>query len=266
MRQLVFKAVAETDDVRDFSTLAQFEQIARVSTLEALANEIGKVTRSVGAAHYLYRTRVPMPDGDTIQFVFSSDPEVWHQRYDENASAAIDIDPVVEHCLERRSRLPRVWPDGSLDASARRELWDDAREHGLASGLTVPIQGAHGESASFSVANPEQGEDGWQHQVHVAGTLYLTAAYIHAAIRRLVYRPEQSRVAPPGLSHRELECLRWWVSGKSGWDIAHLMGISERTVRHHIDSIKKKLGAQSKTDVITKALRLNLGSRSLVDQ
>lgn len=257
MRQLVFVAAAETDDVQDFSTLARFERIAQVSSLNALATEIGKVTRAVGGAHYLYGARIPMPDGNTLQFIFSGYPEMWLRRYEENAY--IEIDPVVEHCLERRSSLPLVWSDDLFDTPARREFWDDARGHGLASGMTVPIHGAHGEAALFSVANSHHGEDGWQHQAHLAGVMFLLAAYVHEAIRRLVYQPEQSRVAPPGLSERELECLRWWVSGKSGWDIAKLMGISERTVRHHIDRIKGKLGAQSKTEVIAKALRLNLG-------
>lgn len=257
MRQLVFSAVAQADESQDFGTLERFEQIARASSLSELSSEVRKVARYAGFAHYLYGARIQMPNGDTLQYIFSGYPESWMDCYQQ--SEYIEIDPIVEHCLLHNSNIPLLWTDNVFDTPARKEFWEDARGHGLASGLSVPVRGAYGEVALFSVANPEGGKTALEHQVHTAGMMYILGSYVHEAVRRLVYQPEQTRATGPQLSQRELECLKWWVSGKSGWDIAQLMHISERTVRHHIDNIKKKLGANSKTQVIAIALRLKLG-------
>jgi DNA-binding CsgD family transcriptional regulator len=59
--------------------------------------------------------------------------------------------------------------------------------------------------------------------------------------------PQKSPALPPRprneLSSREREVLHWLAIGKSGLDIALILGISICTVRLHIQSIKRKLGA-----------------------
>ena len=45
------------------------------------------------------------------------------------------------------------------------------------------------------------------------------------------------------LSSRESEVLQWLAHGKSGIEIAIILGISTCTVRIHIQSVKRKLNA-----------------------
>ena len=56
------------------------------------------------------------------------------------------------------------------------------------------------------------------------------------------------------LSSRETEVLTWAALGKTSDDIALLLGLTERTVRKHIDSAMKKLGAASRTQAVSQAL------------
>ena len=62
----------------------------------------------------------------------------------------------------------------------------------------------------------------------------------------------------PELTQRELETLRLLAEGLPNKTIATRLGISEHTVKYHVNSILGKLGAQSRTEAVTRATRLGL--------
>ena len=58
----------------------------------------------------------------------------------------------------------------------------------------------------------------------------------------LAHRP----MAGAGISAREQEVLEWLEQGKSNGEIAVILGISEHTVRHHLERIFGKLGVENR--------------------
>jgi DNA-binding NarL/FixJ family response regulator len=62
----------------------------------------------------------------------------------------------------------------------------------------------------------------------------------------------------PELTQRELQALRLLAEGLPNKTIATRMDISEHTVKFHVNSILGKLGAQSRTEAVTRATRLGL--------
>ncbi|MCA1385554.1 MULTISPECIES: helix-turn-helix transcriptional regulator [unclassified Bradyrhizobium] len=60
------------------------------------------------------------------------------------------------------------------------------------------------------------------------------------------------------LSQREISCLRWLARGKLSWEMGKIMNISENTVNFHIKNAMRKLGATSRIQAVTIAIRLNL--------
>jgi len=75
--------------------------------------------------------------------------------------------------------------------------------------------------------------------------------------------PGAPQSAPPGelvepLTTRELEVLGLIAGGLSGKEIAHRLGISEHTVKFHVNTIMSKLGARSRTEAVVIAARLGL--------
>ncbi len=62
----------------------------------------------------------------------------------------------------------------------------------------------------------------------------------------------------PELTQRELQVLRLLAEGLPNKTIAARLGISEHTVKFHVNSILGKLGAQSRTEAVTRATRLGL--------
>jgi DNA-binding CsgD family transcriptional regulator len=60
------------------------------------------------------------------------------------------------------------------------------------------------------------------------------------------------------LSAREREVLCWAQQGKTYWEIGCILGISQRTVKFHIQRIKAKLDVVSTAHAIAKAMRTGI--------
>jgi DNA-binding NarL/FixJ family response regulator len=60
------------------------------------------------------------------------------------------------------------------------------------------------------------------------------------------------------LTSRELEVLRLLGRGYPSKTVARELGISEHTAKFHVSSILGKLGASSRTEAVTRAIRLGL--------
>lgn len=53
-----------------------------------------------------------------------------------------------------------------------------------------------------------------------------------------------------GLTTRERDALRWVAAGKSDWEIAVILGVSQTTVRFHVDNARRKLGAVNRAQAV----------------
>lgn len=60
------------------------------------------------------------------------------------------------------------------------------------------------------------------------------------------------------LTPRELEVLHLLAEGLPNKTIAYQLGISEHTVKFHVNAVLGKLGAQSRTEAVVRATRLGL--------
>lgn len=60
----------------------------------------------------------------------------------------------------------------------------------------------------------------------------------------------------PSLTPRELEVLRWLAVGKTDRDIGDILGISPRTVHKHLQRIYEKLGVETRTAAVARAMTI----------
>lgn len=67
-----------------------------------------------------------------------------------------------------------------------------------------------------------------------------------------------TRIIRPDLTSRELEVLQLIVAGQSNREIGTSLGISEGTVRAHVNNILSKMGASDRTQAATLAIRRGL--------
>jgi two-component system nitrate/nitrite response regulator NarL len=97
----------------------------------------------------------------------------------------------------------------------------------------------------------------------------LTAALLAVSQDLIVLDPALSGVAQPRaesdprppieqLTPRETEVLKLMAEGLSNRAIAFDLGISEHTVKFHVNSILTKLGAQTRTEAAVRATQLGL--------
>ena len=79
--------------------------------------------------------------------------------------------------------------------------------------------------------------------------------------------PQRTPAAHAGLTTREREVLQWLARGKTDADIASLLAISPRTVNKHLEHIYVKLGVETRTAAVMRALTARLvdGGFSLAD-
>jgi len=91
--------------------------------------------------------------------------------------------------------------------------------------------------------------------VHQGGTA-LSPEIAAKVVRQAVSgRPEGAADQVESLTDRELDVLRLAAQGLTNRAIGHELGISHRTVQGHMANIYGKLGANSRTEAVTEALR-----------
>lgn len=80
------------------------------------------------------------------------------------------------------------------------------------------------------------------------------AVQFHAAVLESEAKEEAPPRDPPRLTRRERETLAWAAAGKSYWEIATILGISERTVRFFMTNARRKLNVVSNTQAVAEAV------------
>jgi len=60
------------------------------------------------------------------------------------------------------------------------------------------------------------------------------------------------------LTGRELQCLAWVSQGKTSWETASILGLSERTVNFHLCNASRKLNVYGRQACVARAIYLGL--------
>lgn len=94
----------------------------------------------------------------------------------------------------------------------------------------------------------------------IAAALNALACGLAALDRSLssVMLPPRLPAPDEELTAREREVLHWMAEGLPNKAIAARLGISEHTVKFHVNAILNKLGVQSRTEAVVRAVRLGL--------
>ena len=72
------------------------------------------------------------------------------------------------------------------------------------------------------------------------------------------HRSENSFLPSNWLTGREQDMLAGLLAGKSNKEIARKHGLSEVTVKHHLKSLRGKLGARNRTHAVCRAIELGI--------
>ena len=118
--------------------------------------------------------------------------------------------------------------------------------------LAFPLVGSNTRRAVFSLHADMDDADWNILRPKLIHDLAAPAAYFHA--RQLTSNPWPTLPSnAPRLTPRESEVLSWVAVGKSYWEIAKILNISERTVRFFMANIRRKLNAVSNKQALAEA-------------
>jgi DNA-binding CsgD family transcriptional regulator len=116
---------------------------------------------------------------------------------------------------------------------------------------TVALNKRRGEAAYFAITSSTS-LDG-------AGVMlrecHILANYFHGHVLRMNGHDTQQELL---ISAKELDCLKWTAAGKTALEASIILGISERTVRFHLNAAREKLDCVTTTQAVAKAIAHHL--------
>jgi len=193
------------------------------------------------------------------KIVMTNYPVEWEFFYKKNNYHRID--PII---LEfNKINVPHRWievvnPNNLEDD--QRKLFLEGKEYGVNydfnSNISCPL---HGPSGSFALMSflPSSEKINITSISNAKYSLQLLAQIVHLKINDFIPKKKKNYYKKSELSAREIECLFWAALGKSAWETAKILNITENTVKKHLNNAISKLDCQSKTQAITKALLIN---------
>lgn len=234
-----------------------FELIDQISKAEKLMDGhelLRSALATYGLEHVVY-IAVNLPtekrDRPLVAMTYSAD---WQRHYAQRDY--VDIDPVVRAGVG--GILPVDWASLDRKHPTVRKFFGEAQEFNVGpQGISVPVRGQHGEFALFSVTSDLAPLEWDRLKKRYMRDLMLLAYNFHSFALNAEHIENETDQRDK-LSFREVECLRWTAMGKSAWDTGQIMGVSERTVKFHLENSRAKLRAMNTTHAVSKALSLNL--------
>jgi len=238
--------------MRDDAFYSVLERIEDAQSLPKLERAIMGLIDIYGFAHAGYHALRLPNDPRENPVVIHSYPEQWISRY--RSQRYFEIDPVVLQAA--RSILPVDWDRLSVPEGTPQLLFREALDFGIGrKGLTVPIRGARGDLAVFTVVSALPDHE-WQ-SLKLAQTrdIQLIGNYVHHRVLALCCDDDE---APIQLSRRERECLQWAAAGATIAGTAERLHVSERAVRGYLDSARHKLSSLTKAQAVARAIALGI--------
>ena len=215
--------------------------------LSRMAGALGFPTHAIGP---IPQHSEPVPDDF---FLVQNWPPIWGLAYEQRGFAAIDPVPRAATLISQPMTVDRIMAgDAGFHPDPRAaDFFAFAAELGRPCGIVVPIFGPGGYRALACYSGP-----GPNPSPADMATLHVWAIYAHDRLRDLT---AQRRADERGvLSARELAVLRCARDGLTDAEAAARLAISIRTVRFHMDNLRRKLGGATRAQALANAAAMGL--------
>jgi DNA-binding CsgD family transcriptional regulator len=161
-------------------------------------------------------------------------------------------DPAFDIGFSRH--LPVDWAEVRSSHDIVGPMHEIAESYGVGrQGISVPIR-EHGVGDAMFSVNFDCDDRLWPEvRRDLVTSVHLFAHYFHLRMHNVV----RSRLGPGefDLSPREREVLKWAAEGKTAWETAQVLKVSERAIRLYTENAINKLRAKTKTQAVAIAVR-----------
>ncbi|GAB4392379.1 MAG: LuxR family transcriptional regulator [Kiloniellaceae bacterium] len=240
------------------------EALAGADSTAEIGAQLEAVLKDLGFERFAYvhvrpplgkklRSFVPpgSRSGNVVHEFLSTLPDSWVDYYLSKDYG--DLDPTLQAAVGRL--MPFQWREigGRNDLSnGQRKVLNEARDHGVKDGATIPIHGPDSGLSTLSIvgcSGEREFEEAYRENYR---DLVWLAINTHEAFLSLAENaPDEDRVR---LTDRERDCLLWTARGKTAWEVGQILTISEETVLFHLKNVTRKLGVFSKHHAVVKAV------------
>jgi LuxR family quorum-sensing system transcriptional regulator CciR len=235
------------------------DESRRVKTAAALEDLLAGVTREMGFEYYALLHHVDlsgysseldhMEQGNLV--ALSNYPPGWIENY--ISRNLVTTDPVV--LASHRTSVGFKWeevPNLIKVTAKHRQHAENALSNGIADGFTVPahVPGEANGSCNFAMGAGRPLPEENLAMAHMIG------AYAFQAARALVLNAKGMSNYTPRvpLSQRQLECTFLVGRGKTDWEIAKILGISEETVKRHLRDAREHYDVPKRVQLVIRAV------------
>lgn len=231
---------------------SDLESLSAVCSESELRKTCEQFTKKLGMDYFAYGIQYSTDFNRSKFKILNNYSDDWNEKY--YAQGYINTDPIVKHCYAKIS--PLIW-DTTREANvskktAASKMMAAAYKYNIAKGLSVPIHDGQGCNAIFTLACNCQSDINDKHLQQIAPYASLFAASVHEKMSELVgINVKRKKFL---LTNREKECLSWTADGKTAWEIANILKITERTANFHLHNAMHKLEAVNKPHAVAKAI------------
>lgn len=186
----------------------------------------------------------------TKMAIINNHPD-WFNLYLQNHYQLID--PVIIKSLKTVQDFP--WDKEILTPSSYKlpKIFDAGQKHNIESGHTFVVHDYKNNLAVLSLIGFEKSQLEIEDNREELQSLFIST---HQKMLHL-YDAIQKSTANT-LSQRECEVLHWIGLGKTYFETSVILGISQRTIKFHINNIVKKLGVSNARHAVKLSIELDL--------
>jgi LuxR family quorum-sensing transcriptional regulator LasR len=234
--------------------LNQLMKLIDAPTEAAWSNVLFDIAHGVGFDGVLYAAMPSRHANLENSFLHSNYSKEWRRYYD--TEKLHHVDPTIRHCMH--SVLPLVWEPDAFKQQDEHNMFEEASQFGMRSGITFPMHGCNGELGMISFATDMVPDDQFNARLtHYMADLSLVRDYAFESSLKFVKARHQAEPVPH-LTKRELEVIKWVMAGKSSWEISRITDCAEATINFHISNIRQKFNVNTRQQALVKAIALGI--------
>ncbi len=225
--------------------------IASSANLHDLADALLPVAHILECKDFSLVLNCQRPLVPDLFYAFSSNAQ-WAQIYLQN-----DLhkeDPILHKSLDQP--LAFIWTHDH-QPQIESQFWSLTQVFNFENGYAIPVNFGSQWKGYISFNSPKPVSTSLLTDSLIHKWLNSVVAGVHHMLMQKVL-PHVMAEAVPKLSKREIECLGWAASGKTSWEIAGIMTLSEATVVFHLNNLIRKLKVKNRTQAIAVGMSLGL--------
>lgn len=169
-------------------------------------------------------------------------PSGWRAGNPAFDYVCLTRNPLVDAIRQGRTtyRFSEFAPPGTREFGA---YWEAMREARIGDAICATAYGRCRKVASLHLGFQDPDLD-----PQLQATLSLAGTILVETLMR--FEASDGEPAAACLTRRERDSLEFVAQGKTDWEIATILGVSETTARFHVDNARRKLGASNRVHAV----------------